>query len=396
MKITIIPLLDSIKIVVEHFIELSGLSGGIVPVVRHVLLALLATLIAWLSGKICSTFIVPIVTKITSKTLSSWNDMFFNKRILNTVSNIIPAVVIWQLLPLVFYQYPFIENIVRRLTAVYIAVMASKIVLVLLKNLEELDTQTDSSMKQYAKSFLGVLRIVVLFITTIIMIAILFNKNPLSLIAGLGATSAILMLVFKDTIEGLVAGIKLNSNKMISKGDWIVVPSTPANGIVEEITLTTVKVKNFDNTTVTVSPTTLANGSFQNWRSMKDGPGRKVNRLIYFDFRSIKFVSDEQKQALKAAKICTDEQLTGNCINIALFRAYIEAYLLSKPEVCKETTVLVRQVEATQCGLPLEVVFFIKNSPEIHYEHTLANIMEWCYASTAHFGLTIYQQYPEQ
>ena len=396
MKITIIPLLDSIKIVVEHFIELSGLSGGIVPVVRHVLLALLATLIAWLSGKICSTFIVPIVTKITSKTLSSWNNVFFNKRILNTISNIIPAVVIWQLLPLVFYQYPFIENIVRRLTAVYIAVMASKIVLVLLKNLEELDTQTDSSMKQYAKSFLGVLRIVVLFITTIIMIAILFNKNPLSLIAGLGATSAILMLVFKDTIEGLVAGIKLNSNKMISKGDWIVVPSTPANGIVEEITLTTVKVKNFDNTTVTVSPTTLANGSFQNWRSMKDGPGRKVNRLIYFDFRSIKFVSDEQKQALKAAKICTDEQLTGNCINIALFRAYIEAYLLNKPEVCKETTVLVRQVEATQCGLPLEVVFFIKNSPEIHYEHTLADIMEWCYASTAHFGLTIYQQYPEQ
>ena len=396
MKITIIPLLDSIKIVVEHFIELSGLSGGIVPVVRHVLLALLATLIAWLSGKICSTFIVPIVTKITSKTLFSWNNVFFNKRILNTVSNIIPAVVIWQLLPLVFYQYPFIENIVRRLTAVYIAVMASKIVLVLLKNLEELEPQTDSSMKQYAKSFLGVLRIVVLFITTIIIIAILFNKNPLSLIAGLGATSAILMLVFKDTIEGLVAGIKLNSNKMISKGDWIVVPSTPANGIVEEITLTTVKVKNFDNTTVTVSPTTLANGSFQNWRSMKDGPGRKVNRLIYFDFRSIKFVSDEQKQALKAAKICTDEQLTGNCINIALFRAYIEAYLLSKPEVCKETTVLVRQVEATQCGLPLEVVFFIKNSPEIHYEHTLANIMEWCYASTAHFGLTIYQQYPEQ
>lgn len=396
MKITIIPLLDSIKIVVEHFIELSGLSGSIVPVVRHVLLALLATLIAWLSGKICSTFIVPIVTKITSKTLSSWNNVFFNKRILNTVSNIIPAVVIWQLLPLVFYQYPFIENIVRRLTAVYIAVMASKIVLVLLKNLEELDTQTDSSMRQYAKSFLGVLRIVVLFITTIIIIAILFNKNPLSLIAGLGATSAILMLVFKDTIEGLVAGIKLNSNKMISKGDWIVVPSTPANGIVEEITLTTVKVKNFDNTTVTVSPTTLANGSFQNWRSMKDGPGRKVNRLIYFDFRSIKFVSAEQKQALKAAKICTDEQLTGNCINIALFRAYIEAYLLNKPEVCKETTVLVRQVEATQCGLPLEVVFFIKNSPEIHYEHTLANIMEWCYASTAHFGLTIYQQYPEQ
>ena len=396
MKITIIPLLDSIKIVVEHFIELSGLSGGIVPVVRHVLLALLATLIAWLSGKICSTFIVPIVTKITYKTLSSWNNVFFNKRILNTVSNIIPAVVIWQLLPLVFYQYPFIENIVRRLTAVYIAVMASKIVLVLLKNLEELDTQTDSSMKQYAKSFLGVLRIVVLFITTIIIIAILFNKNPLSLIAGLGATSAILMLVFKDTIEGLVAGIKLNSNKMISKGDWIVVPSTPANGIVEEITLTTVKVKNFDNTTVTVSPTTLANGSFQNWRSMKDGPGRKVNRLIYFDFRSIKFVSDEQKQALKASKICTDEQLTGNCINIALFRAYIEAYLLSKPEVCKETTVLVRQVEATQCGLPLEVVFFIKNSPEIHYEHTLADIMEWGYASTAHFGLTIYQQYPEQ
>ena len=123
----------------------------------------------------------------------------------------------------------------------------------------------------------------------------MFNKNPLTLLAGLGATSAILMLVFQDTIQGLVAGIRLNSNEMVRIGDWITVPGTAADGIVEDVALTTVKVRNFDNTTVTVTPTALVNGSFQNWRSMKAGSGRRVTRLVYFDFRSIGFVSDEQK-----------------------------------------------------------------------------------------------------
>ena len=183
---------------------------------------------------------------------------------------------------------------------------------------------------------------------------------------------------------------------MAKKGDWITVPSTPADGIVEEISLTTVKVRNFDNTTVTVPPLTLVNGSFQNWRSMQRGAGRRVKRLLFVDFRSVKILTDEQKNALAVNGYFTTEELKGEVINVALFRTYIEKYLSSRKEVNEKMTLIVRQIEATQCGLPLEVLFFIKNDKQINYEHALADIIEHIYAYTNTFGLTIYQQYPEQ
>jgi miniconductance mechanosensitive channel len=140
-------------------------------------------------------------------------------------------------------------------------------------------------------SFCGLLRVVVIFIAVIVVIAIILGRNPMTLLAGLGATSAILMLVFKDTIEGLVAGIRLTSAEMLHVGDWITVPSTQADGPVIEMSLTTVKVRNFDNTIVTVSPTTLVNGSFQNWKGMQASEGRRVKRRVYFDFRSLAFTT---------------------------------------------------------------------------------------------------------
>ena len=204
------------------------------------------------------------------------------------------------------------------------------------------------------------------------------------------------MLVFKDTIEGLVAGIRLTSNDMVRKGDWITVPSTPADGVVEDISLTTVKVRNFDNTTVTVPPLALVSGSFQNWRSMQKGAGRRVKRLLYVDFRSVKLVDDTLKNSLLSSKLLTEEQMQGKHVNISLFRLFIEQYLTKRTEVNEEQALMVKQIEATQCGLPIEFYFFIKNSTDIHYEHTLADIMEHIYAYTHVFGLTIYQQYPEQ
>ena len=193
-----------------------------------------------------------------------------------------------------------------------------------------------------------------------------------------------------------MAGIRLNSNEMVRIGDWITVPGTPADGIVEDVTLTTVKVRNFDNTTATVTPMALVNGSFQNWRSMAAGSGRRVTRQVYFDFKSIGFVSDEQKRALISKGLFTEDELKGNHINIALYRQYIERYLSSRKDIIPEMGLLVREVEATQSGLPLCFVFFIKNDPAVHYEHTLAEIVEWCYAMANEFKLTIYQQFPNQ
>ena len=384
--------MDTIKIYVEELIRLCGISGSAVPIVRHALLVLVAVLLAWMAGVLCRRIFVPLIHKLTSRTNNQWDEVLLNDNVLVTACRIIPAIVIWQLLPLVFYQYPAVREVLTRFTAIYIVVMSVRLFITFLTSVTQLELSRSSSVRQYINTFCGVIKILVIFLAVII----LFDKNPMSLIAGLGATSAILMLVFKDTIEGLVAGIRLTSNDMVKKGDWITVPSTPADGIVEEISLTTVKVRNFDNTTVTVPPLTLVNGSFQNWRSMQRGAGRRVKRLLFVDFRSVKILTDEQKNALAVNGYFTTEELKGEVINVALFRTYIEKYLSSRKEVNEKMTLIVRQIEATQCGLPLEVLFFIKNDKQINYEHALADIIEHIYAYTNTFGLTIYQQYPEQ
>ena len=388
--------MDTIKIYVEELIRLCGISGSAVPIARHALLVLVAVLLAWMAGVLCRRIFVPLIHKLTSRTNNQWDEVLLNDNVLVTACRIIPAIVIWQLLPLVFYQYPAVREVLTRFTAIYIVVMSVRLFITFLTSVTQLELSRSSSVRQYINTFCGVIKILVIFLAVIIVVAILFDKNPMSLIAGLGATSAILMLVFKDTIEGLVAGIRLTSNDMVKKGDWITVPSTPADGIVEEISLTTVKVRNFDNTTVTVPPLTLVNGSFQNWRSMQRGAGRRVKRLLFVDFRSVKILTDEQKNALAVNGYFTTDELKGEIINVALFRTYIEKYLSSRKEVNEKMTLIVRQMEATQCGLPLEVLFFIKNDKQINYEHALADIIEHIYAYTNTFGLTIYQQYPEQ
>lgn len=388
--------MDTIKIYVEELIRLCGISGSAVPIVRHALLVLVAVLLAWMAGVLCRRIFVPLIHKLTSRTNNQWDEVLLNDNVLVTACRIIPAIVIWQLLPLVFYQYPAVREVLTRFTAIYIVVMSVRLFITFLTSVTQLELSRSSSVRQYINTFCGVIKILVIFLAVIIVVAILFDKNPMSLLAGLGATSAILMLVFKDTIEGLVAGIRLTSNDMVKKGDWITVPSTPADGIVEEISLTTVKVRNFDNTTVTVPPLTLVNGSFQNWRSMQRGAGRRVKRLLFVDFRSVKILTGEQKNALAVNGYFTTDELKGEVINVALFRTYIEKYLSSRKEVNEKMTLIVRQMEATQCGLPLEVLFFIKNDKQINYEHTLADIIEHIYAYTNAFGLTIYQQYPEQ
>ena len=378
--------MNEIKNLVEQLIELTGIHGASVVPIRYALFFIIAIFLSWFSGWAGWYIIRPIIQKISSKTPTEWDTLLFNDTVLRTFCKLIPAVVIWKLLPLVVFQHATLKDIVARLTAVYICVMVVKLLLAIIKSVETKKTKKGSKMQLYAKSFLGVVRIVIFFLAGIVIIATLFNKNPLTLLAGLGATSAVLMLVFQDTIQGLVVRI----------GDWITVPGTPADGIVEDVTLTTVKVRNFDNTTATVTPMALVNGSFQNWRSMAAGSGRRVTRQVYFDFKSIGFVSDEQKQALISKELFTEDELKGNHINIALYRQYIERYLSSRKDIVPEMGLLVREVEATQSGLPLCFVFFIKNDPAVHYEHTLAEIVEWCYAMANEFKLTIYQQFPNQ
>lgn len=389
--------MDKIKILVEELIQLSGITGVAVPVVRHVLLIIVAVLLSMIAYLICRKLFVPLITKLTRKTETQWDDVIFNHNVLVSACHIVPAIVIWQLLPLVFYQYPTVREALARLTAVYITVMSIKLGIVFINSLKSIDSKFSTSTQQYMQSFCGVLKIVLIFVGVIVSAALLLGKSPLALFAGLGATSAVLMLVFKDTIEGLGAGIRLTGNEMVHKGDWITVDGTKVDGIVEDITLTTVKVRNFDNTILTVSPLTLVNGSFQNWKGMLQSAGRRVNRTVFFDFRSVKMIDDNLERQLLEKRFFDEAELKDRTVvNMGLYRRYIEKYLAEHKEVNENMTIVVRQKEATQAGLPIEFTFFLKDKDAMAYEHNLAEIMESIYALAPVFGLTIYQQYPEQ
>ena len=439
--------MEEIHKFVEDLIQMAGVTGGAVPVVRHILLTITAILLAMLSDLLCRRLLVPIIMKVTDKTEVTWDDVLFNKKVLTSACHIVPAVVIWSLMPLVYLEYPIFKEILERATGIYIVVMSVRTALVFIGSFKGLESSEErrSSAQQYFHTFCGVLRILMLFVAGVVVVAILLGKNPLTLFAGLGATSAVLMLVFKDTILGLAAGVRLTSNDMLHKGDWITVKSVDANGIVEEMSLTTVKVRNFDNTIVTISPATLVNGSFQNWIGMQKSGGRRVQRKVYFDFRSIRLVDEELRARLLEKHFATEDSFKpkeslqkmlakaevenehqtemekdqnaglGNArqhehqvladlrnpaalapTNLQLYRKYMEKYLRERPEVNTEMTLMVRQLEATQCGLPMEFYFFVKDKVWVNYEHILAEIMEHAYALSAEFGLKIYQQYPEQ
>ena len=209
---------------------------------------MIAILLAVVAGLLCRRILVPIVLRLTKKTGAKWDDVIFNRKVLLSACSIVPAIVIWLLLPWTFYDFPTVHEVLARLTAIYITVMAVRTLIVFADSFKLLEDGPRTARQQYLYSICGILKIIVIFIAVIVVVAIIIDKDPTTLFAGLGAASAILMLAFQDTIKGLVAGIRLTNNDMIHIGDWVTVPTAGANGRVEEISLTTVKIRNFDNT----------------------------------------------------------------------------------------------------------------------------------------------------
>lgn len=368
--------MEKIQRWVNQVLEACGLEGDMMAYANHVVLVVLAVLLAVVAGVLCRRILVPIVLRLTKKTGAKWDDVIFNRKVLITACNIVPAIVIWQLLPWTFYDFPMVREVLTRLTAIYITVMSVRTLIVFTDSFKQLEDGRRTARQQYLYSMCSILKIIVIFIAVIVIVAIVVNKDPTTLFAGLGAASAILMLAFQDTIKGLVAGIRLTNNDMIHIGDWVTVPSAGANGRVEEISLTTVKIRNFDNTIITVTPQTLVDGSFQNWLGMEQREGRKQVRRVYFDFRSLTIGDD-------------------GVANITKFRHHIEQWLHDNPKVIGEKSPLVRQAEATQAGCCMEFIFWLRSQAAIDYEHDTSDIMEYIYAACADYGLRIYQQFYE-
>ena len=371
--------------------------------ITDALLVIFTLLLSWLAFVVCHRLVVPITMKITEKTNTDWDDVLLNERTLRKACLIVPAIVVWMFIPKIFIRMPDMMMLLERLTSIYITVMSTRLAIEVINSMKMLNPDAQSAHHQYLHTFCGVLKIVVVFLAVIVIVSIVINRNPLTLLAGLGATSAILMLVFKDTISGLVAGIRLTSNDMLHKGDWITVEKAGVNGTVEEITLTTVKVRNFDNTIMTITPQTLVDDSFQNWKPMQEGEGRRVMRRVYFDFHSIRVITPDIRQTLISRHYFTEEEISSAAtvsgsfaarpqqVNLTLFRRWADRYLASHPLVNADMTHMVRQLEATQQGLPVEFYFFLREKRWKDYENQKDEILERLYAAVEDFGLSIYQ-----
>ena len=363
----------------------------------------------------CRYIFLGMFKRLARKTKNQLDDLIVDRKIINKMMHMIPAILIYILLPFAFSaeETPKILILLQKLCQIYIIAVSLRFINASLNLIHEIYNKKDSFKNKPLKGFIQILQVTVFFIGVILIISILINKSPVSLLAGLGASAAILMLVFKDTILGFVAGIQLSANDMLRAGDWITMSKYGADGTVIEVTLNAVKVRNFDNTITTIPPYALVSDAFQNWRGMSESPGRRIKRSINIDMNSVRFCTPEMLAKYKKIQLLTDyveqteqvvkeynkEHHIDNSIlvngrrqtNLGVFRAYLTNYLKSLPDVNKNLTCMVRYLQPTEQGIPVELYFFSAVKEWVPYEGIQADVFDHLLAIVPEFGLRVFQ-----
>ena len=352
---------------------------------------------------------------------SKWQPYLSKRKLGHRILLLIPAAAFYFLVNLAFGPVGDTVRLLHRIDIAYmilVGVMTGSSVLLIFLDAY---SKTDKYKSHPLKGLIQGLQVVLYFIGAIIIVAVLIDKSPTVLLTGLGASAAVLMLIFKDSILGFVSGVQLSQNNMIQLGDWIQMPDGSANGTVEEITLNTVKVRNWDNTLSMIPPYTLVSSPFKNWRGMQESGGRRADKCIYIDVNSIEICSEDMiEDILKAFPILSDYiktvtagsspehspkadskldpepdsklDPTRQITNIQLFRAYVTTYIRTHPEVNPSLDIIITQKEATPYGLPVQVYFFLKDKAWASFERKQSDIFAHLMSIVSDFGLRLYQR----
>lgn len=349
-------------------------------------------LIAFIIDRFCRKLFIPGIRKITSKTESTWDDHLLSDDVLKNLYKMITPIVTISLIPFVLINESDLRALIIKLCWIYIIILGIKLACSFISSLYAISSEHEKYKNHSLKGFFQMIKLIVICIGTIIIISTLINKNPLTILASLGAGTAILMLVFQDTIKGLVAGIQLMANDMLRPGDWITMPKYGADGDVLEVTLTTVKVRNWDQTITTVPTYSLINDSFQNWRGMFEAGGRRVKRSLNIDMNTIRFCTKQEMEVFNQQPWMKGFNETGNEeVNLHIFRHYVDYYLRNHPVVSKDMTLLVRQMQPTPEGLPIELYFFSADTRWANYEQLQAEVFDHIIAKLHTFDLKVFQ-----
>jgi miniconductance mechanosensitive channel len=376
---------------------------------------LVFTAIILIAARLSSLLVLFTVHRVIKKTKTTWDDKLMDSRFFIRLSRIIPALIAYALIPDFLAPGGGMDGFVRRLIVAYMAGMSAHICAAFLDGVNMIyrSDAEEIAKRKPIKSYIQLAKVFLYIIGVILVVTTVANISPLGILSGVGAMSAVLMLVFKDSILGFVSSMQLSSNDMVRIGDWIEMPGYNADGDVIDITLQSVKVQNWDKTITTIPIYALVSDSFKNWRGMSDSGGRRIKRSIFIDMRSARFLDAEEIMWLstlpplaeymknklaeiteynKSLNIPEDDYVSGRHLtNLGTYRAYTEAYLKSLPHAAKNMTNMVRYLQPNENGLQMEIYLFSADTAWVNYERIQADIIDHLLAILPEFGLKVFQ-----
>lgn len=400
---------------VNHGLVFIGVESVWADKLDNFIILLIIIGIALLSNVICRHIILRALAKLVKRTKATWDDIVFDHKVTVHISRMVAPILIYVAIPIAFPEHvdSNLLDFLRRLCLIYILAVFLRFISVFLAAVYHVYSEREQYKDKPLKGLLQTAQVMLFFIGIIIIVSILIDRNPMVLLTGLGASAAILMLVFKDSIMGFVSGIQLSANNMLKVGDWIAMPKYGADGTVIEVTLNTVKVRNWDNTIVTIPPYLLVSDSFQNWEGMRQSGGRRVKRSINIDMSSVQFCTPDMlsryrkiqllkeyiDETEKVVKEYNKEHQIDNTVlvngrrqtNLGVFRAYLTNYLKSLPTINQELMCMVRQLQPTETGIPMELYFFSATKDWVPYEGIQADVFDHVLAIIPEFGLRVFQ-----
>lgn len=390
----------------------TALSEGVRVFIENATVILITIILAFLADFVVKRIIISSIARLAKRSKNDWDDIFVKRRVFNRLAHLAPALIVFYSLQYIFEA----ENLVTflgNMTQAYMVLVVLLVVDALLNAFHEIYQRLPISQGRNIKGYVQVVKIIFYAMAIILVISIFANKAPGTLLAGLGAMAAVLMLVFKDTILGFVASIQLSANKMVNVGDWISMPQYHADGDVIDISLNTVKVQNWDKTIATIPTYALVSESFNNWKGMQESGGRRIKRSINIDMNSVTFLNASQIEKLRKFHLLKDyitekekeiaefnqslhmeEGSVTNgrrMTNLGTFRKYLEKYLYQHPMIHKDMTFLVRHLQPTEKGLPMEIYVFSKDQAWSNYEGIQADIFDHILAILPEFDLRVFQ-----
>ena len=392
----------------------TGITGISAELAAHAVAMALVALLALIAHLITRRWLLTTVRRLVEHSRTQWDDKMVEHRVFFRLSHLVPALVVYFLADGALAELPQWQFAVGGLTQIYMIMVGFFTGNALLDSAVDIFQETDKSHSFPIRGFVQAIKLVIFMATGIFVLSVLLDKSPSVLIGSLGALTAIIMLVFKDSILGFVAGIHLSANRMVAKGDWVELPSYNADGEVIDITLSTVKVQNWDRTVTAVPTYALISNSFKNWQAMFAAGGRRIKRAVYLDIDSVTFCDPamadrferiglietyvrtkrrEMRTFNREHGVDDGDGINGKQItNIGTFRAYLEAYLRHHPMIRQDMTLLVRQLPPSEHGLPIEIYAFCKDTRWAAYEGYMADIFDHIYAVLPEFGLRAYQR----